>query len=42
MAGIRYETEAGIARLVIDQPDRLNAMTFEMWASLPGATARRL
>lgn len=40
MARIRYETEAGIARLVIDQPERLNAMTYEMWASLPELVAR--
>jgi len=40
MASIRYETEAGVARLVIAQPDKLNAMTFEMWASLPGLVAR--
>lgn len=40
MTGIRYETEAGIARLVIDQPERLNALTFEMWTSLPGLVAR--
>lgn len=39
-ASIHYETEAGIARLVIDQPDKLNAMTFEMWTSLPGLIAR--
>ena len=40
MAEIRYEAEDGLARLVIDQPDKLNAMTFEMWASLPGLVAR--
>ena len=40
MAAIRYETENGIARLVIDQPEKLNSMTYEMWASLPGLVAR--
>jgi enoyl-CoA hydratase/carnithine racemase len=40
MARIRYETEPGMARLVIEQPDKLNAMTFEMWASLPALVAR--
>ena len=40
MAEIRYEAEDGIARLVIDQPGKLNAMTYEMWASLPGLVAR--
>lgn len=40
MATIRYEASDGIARLVIDQADRLNAMTYEMWASLPGLVAR--
>jgi enoyl-CoA hydratase/carnithine racemase len=40
MAAIRYETENGIARLVIDQPEKMNAMTYEMWASLPGLVAR--
>lgn len=39
-SGVRYETQAGIARLVLDQPARLNAMTYEMWASLPGLVAQ--
>jgi enoyl-CoA hydratase/carnithine racemase len=40
MATIRYEAKAGLARLEIDQPEKLNAMTYEMWASLPGLVAR--
>ncbi len=32
---IRYEAGKGIASLVIDQPAKMNAMTFEMWSSLP-------
>jgi enoyl-CoA hydratase/carnithine racemase len=40
MAQVRYESGNGIARLVLDQPDKLNAMTYEMWASLPGHVAR--
>ncbi len=40
MGSVRYSSEDGIARLVIDQPDKLNAMTYEMWASLEGLVAR--
>jgi len=40
MGSVRYSSENGIATLVIDQPDRLNAMTYEMWASLEGLVAR--
>lgn len=40
MAEIRYEAAAGVATLVLDQPDRLNAMTFEMWQALPALVAR--
>jgi enoyl-CoA hydratase/carnithine racemase len=32
---IRYESEAGVAKLIIDQPSKMNAMTFEMWSRLP-------
>src|SRR5262249_1358899 len=32
---IRYEGEAGVARLIIDHPSKMNAMTFEIWSSLP-------
>ena len=37
---IRYEASGGVARLTIDQPAKLNAMTYEMWASLPALVAR--
>lgn len=40
MASVRYEAEHGIARLVLDQPEKMNAMTYEMWASLAGHVAR--
>ena len=40
MGSVRYSVENGVARLVLDQPDKLNAMTFEMWASLQGLVAR--
>lgn len=40
MASVRYEAEGGIARLVVDQPGKMNAMTYGMWASLPGHVAR--
>ncbi len=32
---IRYEAAHGVATLTIDQPSKMNAMTFEMWSSLP-------
>lgn len=37
---IRYESGHGVARLTLDQPDKLNAMSYEMWASLPELVAR--
>jgi enoyl-CoA hydratase/carnithine racemase len=37
---IRYEAKDGVALLVIDQPAKMNAMTFDMWSSLPGLVAR--
>lgn len=40
MAQIRYETDNGVARLVLDQPEKLNAMNYEMWASLEGLVGR--
>lgn len=40
MASVRYEAENGIARLVVDQPQKMNAMTYGMWASLSGHVAR--
>jgi enoyl-CoA hydratase/carnithine racemase len=33
--GIRYDVAHGVATLTIDQPAKMNAMTFEMWSSLP-------
>lgn len=40
LPAIRYAVEDGAATLTIDQPAKLNAMTFEMWSSLPGLVAR--
>ncbi len=40
MAQVRYEAESGIARLVVDEPQKMNAMTYDMWASLSGHVAR--
>lgn len=37
---IRYAVDKGIASLVIDQPVKMNAMTFEMWSSLPALVRR--
>jgi enoyl-CoA hydratase/carnithine racemase len=37
---IRYEGEAGVARLIIDHRSKMNAMTFEMWSSLPALIER--
>lgn len=39
-ATIRYEAAGGIARVVIDQPAKMNAMSFDMWSMLPEAVAR--
>ncbi|MDO9440182.1 MAG: enoyl-CoA hydratase [Beijerinckiaceae bacterium] len=36
---IEYRVEDGLAHLTIDQPARHNAMSFDMWASLPGLVA---
>lgn len=38
-ATIRTETSAGVARLVIDNPARRNAMTRAMWSALPALVA---
>lgn len=40
MAQVRYETDGGVARLVLDQPNRMNAMSYEMWATLEELVAR--
>ena len=37
---IRYEVEGALARLIIDQPQRMNAMALTMWESLPELLAR--
>jgi enoyl-CoA hydratase/carnithine racemase len=37
---ICYEAGQGVATLTIDHPSKQNAMTFEMWSSLPGLIAK--
>lgn len=37
---IDFRAEAGIATLTIDAPERLNALSLAMWASLPDLVAR--
>ncbi|MDR3525038.1 MAG: enoyl-CoA hydratase [Acetobacteraceae bacterium] len=37
---IAYRAEGGVAWLVIDQPARMNAMTFDMWTGLADCVAR--
>lgn len=37
---VRYEAARGIARLTIDQPAKMNAMTYDMWASVPDLIRR--
>ncbi|MEE4210090.1 MAG: enoyl-CoA hydratase-related protein [Parvularcula sp.] len=32
---IRYETEAGMARIVLDRPDKKNALSTAMWRAIP-------
>lgn len=32
---IRYQAEGAVARLIIDQPHKMNAMALSMWESLP-------
>ena len=32
---VRYEAANGVATLTIDQPAKMNAMTFDMWQSVP-------
>ena len=39
-AFIDYVRAGAIARIVLTQPARLNAITFDMWASLPALVAR--
>lgn len=37
---LRFGVEGGVARLVFDNPRRLNAINAEMWQALPGLLAR--
>lgn len=37
---IDYRVEDNLARITLVQPERLNAMSFEMWAALPGLFAQ--
>ena len=37
---LTYHAEGGIARLVINQPQRMNAMNFDMWQALPRLLAQ--
>jgi len=39
-SGILYAARNGIATLTISQPAKMNAMTYDMWLSLPGLVAR--
>lgn len=39
-AYVAYDAHDGAARLTLTQPARLNAMTFDMWASVPTLVAR--
>lgn len=36
-ADIRYEIEGGIARLTLNKPDRLNALSWGTWAEIESA-----
>jgi enoyl-CoA hydratase/carnithine racemase len=38
-ARVSYRVEGHLARLVIQQPDKMNAMTYDMWAALPDLVA---
>lgn len=38
-AFVEYRREGAVGRLVLTQPAKLNAITFDMWASLPGLIA---
>jgi enoyl-CoA hydratase/carnithine racemase len=41
-ATIGYSAHGGVARIVLDQPAKLNAMSFDMWQALPTAIATAL
>lgn len=38
-ASVNYSSENGIATLTISQPAKMNAMTYDMWLSVPGHIA---
>lgn len=38
-SGLKLERRGGIAEIVIDRPEKRNALSFEMWASLPNLIA---
>ena len=37
MAELRMRSKGGVGTLTISQPERLNALTSEMWEAFPGA-----
>ena len=37
---IEYAAEGGVATLTINQPAKLNAMTYDMWLAVPGCVAK--
>ena len=39
-ARVDYEVRDRVARLTLNQPHKLNAMSFDMWAALPALVAR--
>ncbi|MDB5643068.1 MAG: enoyl-CoA hydratase [Hyphomicrobiales bacterium] len=39
-ARLDYAAKDGLARITLHQPAKLNAMSFDMWTSLPGLVAR--
>ncbi|MEN9708935.1 MAG: hypothetical protein RIQ68_1343, partial [Pseudomonadota bacterium] len=39
-ARVDYEVRDGVARLTLHQPQKLNAMSFDMWSALPALVAR--
>ena len=39
-ARVDYEVRHGVARLTLNQPHKLNAMSFDMWSALPALVAQ--